>query len=433
MHDRRMTKYSTDRFLADCGATGPVRLVVQREGDPAETAYIFQQPSVLIGSHERANLRLVHPEVSARQLYLQVLGGRLFAMPISPRTETRWAGAARQSGWVEPDEPVTFGPYSVRLAGPVGAADRPQPQDPLRSAPGGGPTVTLELLRGDAPPTYGVLDRDLSLVGTTGLCRVRLRDPRISTVHCSLVRTPKGFWVVDLCGRGGVRVNGVVVHVALLEEGDLLDLEGQGIRILYDQVHSGAVALRATPADRAEQPTARTLLGYPADAVPVEQATGPLLDRFAEFQLQTFDRFEKLLQTMAQVFVTMLNEQRGFVRDELARMERLAAGAGGQPGLMPAASNGTPATATANEMTPESGPATDASPAAGNSDQTTVEGAGPPAATTPPPPSDRIAESQVNLWVEAQLDALRGERASMWRLLFGSRSQPPGESPPAGK
>ena len=201
-----MTKYSTDRFLAACGATGPLRLSVGRDGEPGETAYVFHQPALLIGGHMRANLRLAHPQVSSRQVYLQVLAGRLFAVQLSPRTPVRWGGVAKSAGWVNPGEAIAFGPYTVRLTGGVAPAVGSPPDDPLRSSPGTGPTVTLELLRGDGTPAYGQLDRDLSLVGTAPICQVRLRDPRVSSVHCSLVRTAEGFWVIDLGGRGGVRV-----------------------------------------------------------------------------------------------------------------------------------------------------------------------------------------------------------------------------------
>lgn len=409
-----MTKFSTDRFLADCGATGPIRLTVHRDGDAAETAYIFQQPSVLIGSHERANLRLAHPQVGARQLYLQVLSGRLFAVQVSTRTETRWGGAARLSGWVDPDEPITFGPYTVRLAAPVGAAAGLPTHDPQQPMPGTGPVVTLELLRVGAASVYGVLDRDLSLVGTAGICRVRLRDPRVSTVHCALVRTPGGYWAVDLCGRGGVRVNGVVAHVARLEHGDVLGLDGQDIRILYDRS-----AADPPEADRrrgalagAGQPAAPMVAGYPA---PSEEALAPLLDRFAEFQDQTFEQFRGLLQSMAQTFAAMLNEQRAFVRDELERLERLAEKSGGGPErerIAPAQ--------------PDTKPLAEA------------EGA-PAGATTPfpspsPPTANHTADSQVHLWFEAQLNALRGERASMWQRLFGpDRDKSSGESQSGGR
>ena len=48
----------------------------------------------------------------------------------------------------------------------------------------------------------------MTLIGSSRRCEVRLQDGSVSMVHASLVLTPRGLWIVDLMGRGGVAVDG---------------------------------------------------------------------------------------------------------------------------------------------------------------------------------------------------------------------------------
>jgi anti-anti-sigma factor len=52
-------------------------------------------------------------------------------------------------------------------------------------------------------------------------------------VHCSLVLTPKGLWVIDLLGRGGTKVNGQAVPFALLNHEDELKFGRYRIGVRY--------------------------------------------------------------------------------------------------------------------------------------------------------------------------------------------------------
>ena len=52
----------------------------------------------------------------------------------------------------------------------------------------------------------------LALMGKASRCKVRLFDPLVSRLHCTLVRTRGGLWVVDLLSRGGITINGLPVQ-----------------------------------------------------------------------------------------------------------------------------------------------------------------------------------------------------------------------------
>jgi FHA domain len=409
-----MTKYSADRFLRACGMSEPLRLLVEGPGDGASSVYDFHQPFALIGHHERADLRLPHPEISQRQLYLQVLGGRVFGVHLSPRVPTWWAGTARASGWITKDETIAFGPYQLRLLLPaLEATDDESLPDPLAIAPDGEP-VALELLREGATPLRGAINRTLALIGHSLPCRVRIRDPRVSSVHGSFVRTPDSLWVVDLCGREGIRVNGIIARAALLEDGDIIEVGGRRIRVRYEmQPSAGSADLMPVGAeehfpwavDETPDPAIHPLATIPggADMAAFERVLGPVLDRFTDFQNQTFEQFQTMLTALMQMLGSMMTEQRQFVREELQRIERLVQGGNERHGPAPQAL--PPSVPAAAEGEPE-GAMTPPTPFL------------PPRATAP-------SDTAMHLWLQGRIDSLGDERASMWRRLLDFLRQLP--------
>ena len=62
------------------------------------------------------------------------------------------------------------------------------------------------------------MNRIVTLVGRSELCKIHLNADDISPYHCGLVLTPAGLWVVDLSGRGVV-VSGERMRAAPLGQG----------------------------------------------------------------------------------------------------------------------------------------------------------------------------------------------------------------------
>ena len=82
---------------------------------------------MLIGRARAAGLRLDHPEVSRRHLYLQVLFGQVYCLDLSDG-ESPTADTPMSGRWLEPDEVISVGPYQVRL---VDVAETAAPSEPL--------------------------------------------------------------------------------------------------------------------------------------------------------------------------------------------------------------------------------------------------------------------------------------------------------------
>src|SRR4051812_37792490 len=178
---------------------------------PAADRRSLPQPFAVIGRDPRSDVPLDDKQVSRRHAYLQVVAGRVFCADLGSRTGTHRPDGAGTAGWLEADQAIRIGPYTLR----------PRGGDRVVLAPGALalPEITLEFLGRTTGPMHWAMRRALVLVGRSPDCGVPLPIPDVSKHHCSLVRTPMGLWVVDLLGRG-IRVNGEAVRCARLGDCD---------------------------------------------------------------------------------------------------------------------------------------------------------------------------------------------------------------------
>jgi pSer/pThr/pTyr-binding forkhead associated (FHA) protein len=371
-----MSKYSCEAFLDACEATGPLQVAV--ESGAGSSQHLLDQPFAVIGRTPRCDLVLNDEEVSRRHAYLQILGGYVYCFDLHSRTGTRWnRDPELRSAWLFRDEAVAVGPFQVRLVrgGREAAAPAVTLGSPLEA---GGvhdallPEVLLEFSSPSAPHLAWLMNRRLVLVGSAADCRIRLRDADVSSVHCSLVRTPSGVWVVDLFGRSGILINGVAARTARLDEGDELQVGKTTIRIRYgkptaddtgDHVHERNATNQddggvSTGADRdvaaADSSDALPVASHRLAVLPRSAAAAPplpntqgsalrlsagealvpremadpllstLVTQFGQMQQQMFDQFQQTMMMMVQMFSGMHREQFGLLREELDRVQQLS-------------------------------------------------------------------------------------------------------------
>lgn len=210
------------RFADACGATAPLNLRVDLVGGGVLAEGALDQPFTLVGRDDACDVTLSDPDINPRHVWLQALGGRVYALDLGSRTGVVWPSGARGSGWLDPGVGAKIGPFSLRLRAPV--SDRPPalPADynPLAADPNtrNRALVTLEFRNGKRARDRWAVNRVLTLIGRSPECKIHLTADDISPYHCGLVSTPVGLWVVDLSGRGVV-VNGERMRVAPLPHG----------------------------------------------------------------------------------------------------------------------------------------------------------------------------------------------------------------------
>src|SRR5207244_2992572 len=225
-----------DLFRQSCGMAGPLQLRVDYPGVAEPLQWVLYQPFALIGREPQAHLQLDHDEVSRRHAYLQVVAGRIFFTDLESRLGTHWEGGPRRTGWLDEEQSIRIGPYSIHHTangqnGSASGTGHAKAEYPVRQAV---PDVTLEFVNKAGRSSTWQMTPLLALVGRSPDCRVHLIGQSVSNFHCSLVRTPLGLWVVDLFGKDGVRVNGESVRQSRLDAGDHLQVGRFLVRVHYD-------------------------------------------------------------------------------------------------------------------------------------------------------------------------------------------------------
>ncbi len=346
----------------------------------------MHQPFAVVGRDERADVLLDHKLVSRRHAYLQVVEGQAFWLDLDSRAGTAAEGQMLKFGWLEAGKSIRIGPYELeRLAsyGPAPAkrATKPAPRvSPLVARAYDDqalPDVSLEFLNGPSRSACWPMNRVMSLIGSASGCKFRLADPSVSSFHCSLLRTPRGLWIVDLLGPDGISVNGAPVRYALLAAADVLKIGRYRIRMriqfasrvsdrfaseesrriavaetrptsqlplapVYADGNSTGVPSFSThswpmlasevlaPRNSSGQATSIECIS-PAVNVPTRLEQGeiaesllvPLMNQFGQMQQQMLDQFQQAISMIVQMFGTMHRDQMVTIREELDQLRDL--------------------------------------------------------------------------------------------------------------
>jgi pSer/pThr/pTyr-binding forkhead associated (FHA) protein len=353
---------SLTEFWRDCQAAPELRLLVDRPPN-APQGIVLQSPFAVVGRDDGCDLVVSAPEVSRRHLYLQVIAGELWSFDLASRTGLFLGEQRLQAVTVTATDGVRVGPcclHPLADAGFPGPGDpdplapRPEPADPW-------PTVTLEFKNatqlGGGPAPVWQLDRTVTFVGQALQCKVRFKCPSVSRVHCALLRTPGGVWVIDLLGRNGISVNGSRVRFAKLTDGTELRV-GRFRMVAHQSQRAGVDAPdrpQRAPATRlarhrhsapdespaaalfpselmisAPPPGSQQALAAPLPELPVPPGLDStqsmlltMMHQFSTMQQQMFDQFQQTTLMMMQMFGSLQKDQFELVRQELEGLREL--------------------------------------------------------------------------------------------------------------
>jgi pSer/pThr/pTyr-binding forkhead associated (FHA) protein/tRNA A-37 threonylcarbamoyl transferase component Bud32 len=223
-------------FAEACGLTPGFCLLAQREDRPSgPEPRPFERPFLLIGRHPELDLLLSDPQVSRRHAYVQLIEGHPFLVDLKSRSGIHWPDGRRPFGWLEVNQAARMGPFHVSCDAPDSPGCSVPFYNPLtmrsKSRAPHLPATTLDFFQDRIFLKTWQLTRVLTLLGKSPQCRACLHDSRLSSIHCSLLRTPLGTWAIDLRGKGGTFINGKPITWAKLEDGDELQLGSFAIRV----------------------------------------------------------------------------------------------------------------------------------------------------------------------------------------------------------
>jgi pSer/pThr/pTyr-binding forkhead associated (FHA) protein len=361
-----MGKQTTIASEQACNTPCTLELEVEDTRTNDVVRRFFPQPFLVLGRGANTDLSLDDEAVSRRHVYLQVISGRVFCLDLQSRTGTHWdhSGPA-PAGWLDPGRTVGLGPFRIRLAS---NSSKSPPEtlkawSPLVANSGAHedlPRVTVTGTNEAGQPRTWGMNRVLALIGQSRSCKVRLSDPNASRICASLLRTVGGLWVIDLFGRPGIKVNGRPTRAARLHDGDELRLSKFSFKIaIADFPAPAPPATASAPTSlsaaesRADGDNAKgrnmvvspwragseTVLDSVAPALSLAAITPtspgsrealaalvePVAQQFALMQRQMFEEFTQRMLLMGRMFGELHREQLGAVREELLRLQEVAA------------------------------------------------------------------------------------------------------------
>lgn len=447
-----MNQPAVELFLEACGGRSPPPLEVVHRDRGVIVRQQLPLPFALVGRDQNADLRLDGKEVSRRHAFLQLLAGRWWWVDLNSRMGTQPEGNPASALPQIDRQGIRICDYTIRLAPPTpalsqangvessevsgGQTDENEPAAPVNPLatdsddPSLLPRLALEFHGSSVGMRTWRMDRALALIGRSALCKVRLHSTKVSRVHCALVNTPFGLWIIDLLGREGTQVNGLSVRWGRLEPDDEIRIDQFRIQVRYlsplPRTHVSLHLVEPASEEHGLTPLASSSGVWPQGMAaenpreqtiaPVELAvpmTGaesllmPLVKQFSQMQQQMFEQFQQTLLMMAQMFGNVQKEQMTIIRQELAQIQELTR----QLHSLPA------------EQAKSSPPP---QPAAGP--------VRPPALVSPPSPSakpitaaakpdggdvsPKYQEGDVHAWLSKRLAALQEERQSRWQKVL---------------
>jgi len=323
------------------------------------------RPYLLVGRSMMCDIRLNHSDVSYRHTYFQAWGGELFFIDLASRTGTFRDSIARHSGFFHPGSQLSIGPYSISQC--EFPSDEQKKSITTREAIKRLPKANFEITKSlstSGKKKIRSIRRPVTLIGNNPSCKIRLEDDSVSRVHCSLVLTDKGLWVVDLLGKDGIKVNGERTPFALLEQGDELEVGkfqlvrqdggGETLEKNYDSDEAEVTEKRRRPARLEPQKQPKTLkrrshknhknlepshknsdsssenfvqLSVPPSPQQLnlsETFVLTLVEQFASMQHQILNQSNQQMMMMSQLFSTMHQSHQELIRDDLHRVHEIS-------------------------------------------------------------------------------------------------------------
>jgi pSer/pThr/pTyr-binding forkhead associated (FHA) protein len=240
---------ATRQFTSACGARLPLRLSIRNERTGASEDVLLERSWAVIGGDDRCDIRLAHPDISQRHAYLQVIDSRILCCDLGSRTGTHASREVRARSWMTTGEHVYVGPYSIQLSDNefVPGGNLEPSESPAGALSDDRPAAFLSFVNArnrSGQKKVSRIGHKVTLIGGSASSNVRLQHSSVGRVHCSLVWTAAGLWVVDLLCTGGTLVNGLPVDVAHLEEGDAITIGRFELQFSYVEPQEYSADLR---------------------------------------------------------------------------------------------------------------------------------------------------------------------------------------------
>jgi pSer/pThr/pTyr-binding forkhead associated (FHA) protein len=218
--------------LVPCGGGRPLALLKSK---------------LVVGRQSSCDLVLPFTTVSSRHCELEFQDGYWHVRDLGSKNGTRVNGTACTTRQLLPNDTLTVASHRYAVVYEL-PATMPLP---VRPAPVADKTMIVSHPSPSAPAVLGrllpcgggdpiPLRKTTVIVGRHDSCDVVLRYGTISSRHCQLEWTEKGWLVRDLASRNGIRVAGVRCEEKLLPPGSVLSIADQRFEVVYGHESAGS-------------------------------------------------------------------------------------------------------------------------------------------------------------------------------------------------
>ncbi len=133
------------------------------------------------------------------------------------------------------------------------SGDRPA-AEPMDAAAAGAPCARVRIAAGARKGAEFFLGSSPLVIGRHTLANVRLREAAVAEFHAQIARTPQGVRLADLLSAAGTKVNGVIAHRQVLNDGDNIAIGPVTLSFDGEIPAAAETGDRATEAIAAEVP-----------------------------------------------------------------------------------------------------------------------------------------------------------------------------------
>lgn len=219
-------------FLEDCRVNPETIVRLDRPG-AAPILVKMDRPQLLIGSDPSCDLTLNDVAIRHHHCLLQWLDGHIFCCDLNRRSPSSTRRGSISNGcWID-HGPVSIGSYELSIVEPDRAFEcDDSPLDRSSELSLEYPHLGFQFSCVDREDNIWPVDRPITLIGRSSICKLRTNHKSVHMVHACLIRTTKACWLVDLAKDETTCVNDRPIRVARIDVGDAIRIGSFQIEVI---------------------------------------------------------------------------------------------------------------------------------------------------------------------------------------------------------
>lgn len=196
------------------------RIRAERIGPGGPLIVALDRPFALIGSHEKADLKLDGVKVARRHLFALATDAGIHILDLVDGRRQK----KQQGFWLNPEQVITVGDHQMKLS----FVDRELPQQPpatsLLANSAQRPFPMIQCKSDGAIIGRPYLNRSLAVIGRRESCKFQFTTRSVSPEHCAFYQQDGRLWIVDFHSTRKTKKDNASIECAQLQDGSILQI-----------------------------------------------------------------------------------------------------------------------------------------------------------------------------------------------------------------